>query len=1408
MNEQATSKFSKAVKVIFAAILVVGLLPLTALTAEAASRAKVSKVGKEYAWDAGEFTNHTHYMELNIDGEDVFAMCCNHLKTTPYEGRSYTYDGEVKNETARKIAYYGWNGVEDKGIGEVITAVCMSNVIGRPGGHGTGDYIYAAEKYVEKFKDYPKTPDTFTLHRWTTGGGYQDLVTWEYNPTGDLDLQKVSANPDLTNGNANYSLQGAQYGVYTDKSCTNKVATITTNASGYGKVEGLDPQTHYVKETKAPNGYALDTKVYTVKIESGETVRVNNGNVKDTPINDPAGILIGKFDGNKTYNGSANLPQGSASLAGAEFTVRYYDGFYDTAEQAEASGAPTRTWVFETNENGFIQLESQYKVSGDELYTILGDATIPRGTLLIQETKAPTGYNLNDEVFIQQVKQPGDTSIVSTYNTPQIPEQVIRGGVSVEKRDLETGELTPQGAASLDGTRFEIKSQNKEPVNVNGVFFSKGQVVATLTIEDGKAATSDTLLPYGDYTIQEVAVGEGYLLTDGKAREFSVEEQGEYVEFVSDDAFFNQVKRGDIELQKKDDLGDTRLAGVPFLITSETTGESHVIVTDANGQLSTSSAWAAHSANTNANDAAVTVEDGKYVVDESKLDPDAGIWFGTSDPNDSLGALIYDTYTIEELPCSANEGLQLVTETGIVISKHNYVVDLGTIDDPQPVISTVATNADDGSKLLVADGTVTVLDKVSYYGVQKGKEYTTAAQLMQVNSEGEATPLTVNGKAVETTVKFTAEATSGTVNVNLSFDALGVTSGNYVVFETLYDNQGRVIAEHKDALDTEQTVTVVTPEIGTYAKDALDGDKNIVADGQETIVDTVAYKNLMPGHEYTYKTTLMLIVDGEATPVSDVITGTFTPDNRDGSFDVEIPFDASKYAGQTLTVYEQVFYGNNLIASHEVPDDEGQTVAIVAPEIGTYASDKVDGNKYVVADNEAVIVDIVTYKGLNPTHEYSYKTALMGFDEDGSAVPVTDADGNPVVIEGTFTPTAADGSFTVEIPFDASKVTAGDKFVVYEQVFFGDTLIASHEDPTDEGQTVEVIQSAIGTAVADDLDGDSVVVADKDASVTDTVSYTNLIPGKEYTLHGILMDKGTGLPLLVGEGFDAVDTAALQEFTDALMAAEDYAAIEQLFADNADLVKYMVVGSASFTPEKADGAAEVAYAFDASRFIMAQQAADTVVFEWLVKGGLIVASHTDIDDVSQTFSIAPSSIGTTASDKTDGDNVIQPSKSAVIVDKVSYENLIPGKEYKVTGVLMDKATGEPLMVGDKQITSSVLFTPNEPDGSIELEFAFDSTGLVGKEIVVFETLTKDGVEVAVHADIEDAAQTVTVEKTPPGKTFDKTGDNITKYLPAVIAAGITAAAAAVYGLRQRKLAKAEAADSENAETVDQTGDKQ
>ena len=232
MNEQATSKFSKAVKVIFAAILVVGLLPLTALTAEAASRAKVSKVGKEYAWDAGEFTNHTHYMELNIDGEDVFAMCCNHLKTTPYEGRSYTYDGEVKNETARKIAYYGWNGVEDKGIGEVITAVCMSNVIGRPGGHGTGDYIYAAEKYVEKFKDYPKTPDTFTLHRWTTGGGYQDLVTWEYNPTGDLDLQKVSANPDLTNGNANYSLQGAQYGVYTDKSCTNKVATITTNASG------------------------------------------------------------------------------------------------------------------------------------------------------------------------------------------------------------------------------------------------------------------------------------------------------------------------------------------------------------------------------------------------------------------------------------------------------------------------------------------------------------------------------------------------------------------------------------------------------------------------------------------------------------------------------------------------------------------------------------------------------------------------------------------------------------------------------------------------------------------------------------------------------------------------------------------------------------------------------------------------------------------------------------------------------------------------------------------------------------------------------------------------------------------------------------------------------------------------
>lgn len=192
-------------------------------------------------------------------------------------------------------------------------------------------------------------------------------------------------------------------------------------------------------ETSPAKGYGLGAGA-TVTISGGETATVR---VTDPPQNDPAYMFVGKFDGEKTYNGQKNLPQGSASLAGAEYTVRYYAGYYSTATAAQASGQLKRTWVVRTNENGRAELSQASKVSGDDFYYVNGQVTIPLGTLTIQETKAPVGYLLSDmTVYVRQVTSAGNVENVFTYNPPTSPEQVIRGGVRIEKRDLESGLAT------------------------------------------------------------------------------------------------------------------------------------------------------------------------------------------------------------------------------------------------------------------------------------------------------------------------------------------------------------------------------------------------------------------------------------------------------------------------------------------------------------------------------------------------------------------------------------------------------------------------------------------------------------------------------------------------------------------------------------------------------------------------------------------------------------------------------------------------------------------------------------------------------------------------------------------------------------------------------------------------------
>ena len=226
---------------------------------------------------------------------------------------------------------------------------------------------------------------------------------------GYLTLHKDSSNKTLTDANDCYSLAGAEYGVYTDSNCSNKVATLTTNVSGNANTVSLNPGRYYVKETKAPKGYFTDPQVYTADVSGAnrESSPVKLS-VSDNPANDPMSMLLGKFDGQKTYNGAGNLPQGSATLAGAEFTVDYYATLdyksYDDLKNADVK--PMRSWTFSTDSNGFCSFDIAHFVSGDAFwYRLDGTPTLPRGTVVIRETKAPIGYVKSNEVSFQKIQE-------------------------------------------------------------------------------------------------------------------------------------------------------------------------------------------------------------------------------------------------------------------------------------------------------------------------------------------------------------------------------------------------------------------------------------------------------------------------------------------------------------------------------------------------------------------------------------------------------------------------------------------------------------------------------------------------------------------------------------------------------------------------------------------------------------------------------------------------------------------------------------------------------------------------------------------------------------------------------------------------------------------------------------------
>ena len=776
-------------------------------------------------------------------------------------------------------------------------------------------------------------------------GGYiyvgegQDLGQfWAKLAVGNGKIQKSSSNATVTNGNDCYSLSGATYGVYSDKGCTKSIATLTTNANGNTDTVELRAATYYVKETKAPKGFQLDKNVYTMTVKVNETTTLK---VSDTPKVTDTLVELFKID----METSKATPQGNASLEGAEFVWKYYDGYYT---KDNLPSEPTRTWTTKTiaekdsnNEVHYItRLADSYKVSGDSFYTQNGTVCLPLGTITVEEKAAPNGYLLEDAymqaagsseqikgVYVAQITEDGELAALSGSNQYSVSDKVIRGGVKIQKRDFETKDTKAQGGATLKDTAFEIISLNDNAVLVDGKLYNKNEVVKTIhTGVDGIAMTDTDTLPYGHYKISESQSPTGYLTTGAVDREFDIVNDGEIVDLTDEaHSIYNQIIRGDIEGVKIGAGTHKRLANVPFRITSKTTGESHIIVTDANGQFSTSSDWVSHKQNTNA---------GKTSED--------GIWFGTSTPDDSKGALLYDTYTIEELRCDSNKGMTLIPAFDVVVSRNKVVVDLGTLTDeyePEITIHTTATDKVTGEKSIVAGKSVTIVDTVTLDGLTKGTKYQLKGWQM-VKSEN--AQLLIDGEPVESDYTFTAKKSEMEVEVSYTFNASALGGKDLVTFEELYDlsnpDEPTKVAEHKDIEDEGQTVTITERIITmhTTATDKATGEKTIEADDKVTIVDTVTLDGLEKGVKYTLKGLEMvksenaeLLVNGKRVE-NDL---TFTAEDSKMEVQIEFTFNASELGGKELVTFEELYDVTNpdnpiKVAEHKDIKDEGQTVTI------------------------------------------------------------------------------------------------------------------------------------------------------------------------------------------------------------------------------------------------------------------------------------------------------------------------------------------------------------------------------------------------------------------------------------------------------------------------------------------------
>lgn len=516
---------------------------------------------------SNESAKYAGYETRKMSAGGNYAYCITPSKKTPDAGtytKHYDVENYVKNvgdkaqaELTRNLAYYCWGAPgfnasnfpatwydgsamdDDKYI--ALSHIMLSDV-------ASYDCAAALKGCNSKFKDWayqnvlgysasgdlinteaPRyklcwltAPASFKIYVFDTGST-QNILGYEYTPTGTVSLSKSSADTGITSGNSCYSLAGAVYGIYSDAGCSAQVTTLTTDAGGNAAAVSLNAGTYYYKELTAPAGYALDSSVQSFTVTDGQNTALS---VSDTPTHDPVRISINKVDSE-----TGDKVQGGASLENAEFTVKFYAGYYN---EGNLPANATRTWVIKTLKtaggNYMAALRDDCKVSGDDFYKLGNTAVLPLGTISIEETKAPEGYSLEGAYlqvsgsstkitgkYVTQITQNGNLAQLKGGNTFKVSDKIKRGDFKLTKIDTDNQNrmsdipfrVTCKGTGEShiiktdeNGYFSSESSWNAHSKNTNGGGAYDGLWFSSA---DGSAKVDDSVgaMPYGDYTLEE-----------------------------------------------------------------------------------------------------------------------------------------------------------------------------------------------------------------------------------------------------------------------------------------------------------------------------------------------------------------------------------------------------------------------------------------------------------------------------------------------------------------------------------------------------------------------------------------------------------------------------------------------------------------------------------------------------------------------------------------------------------------------------------------------------------------------------------------------------------------------------------------------------------------------------------------